>query len=86
MLTKIIKIHMSNGLHARPAAEFVRVASKFKSNVIIEHEGLTINGKSIMGLLMLGLAPGSEIRLIIDGEDEAAALEEITKLLESGQA
>lgn len=85
MITKIVKVHLKNGLHARPAAEFVRIASEFKSSIIVEHEGISVNGKSIMGLLMLGLYPGSEIKLVISGEDEEKALHSLTKLLESGK-
>ncbi len=85
MITKTVKVYLKNGLHGRPAAEFVRIASEFKSSIIVEHEGITVNGKSIMGLLMLGLYPNSEIKLIIDGEDEEKALHKLTQLLESGK-
>lgn len=85
MITKTIKINIKNGLHARPAAEFVRISSQYKSSIIVEHEGMSVNGKSIMGLLMLGLFPGAEIKVIINGEDEEQAFNHIKKLLEEDE-
>jgi len=82
MIIKTLKVHLVDGLHARPAAEFVRIASKFKSSIIVEHEGMSVNGKSIMGLLMLGLYPGSEVKIIVSGEDEEEAFKSLVKLLE----
>ncbi|MCS7204350.1 MAG: HPr family phosphocarrier protein [Leptospiraceae bacterium] len=84
MIVKTLKVNLESGLHARPAAEFVRVASKFRSSVIVEYEGISVNGKSIMGLLMLGLHPGAEIKVIINGDDEKEAFQSIQKLLKSG--
>ncbi len=83
-MPKIIKeITMINpqGLHARPAAMFVQIASKFSSNVTIHKGNDKINGKSIMGLLTLGLQKGTAIKLEIDGSDAEEACQEIVTLL-----
>jgi phosphotransferase system HPr (HPr) family protein len=82
MIIKTLKVQLVDGLHARPAAEFVRIASKFKSSIVVEHEGMSVNGKSIMGLLMLGLYPGSEVKIIVSGEDEEEAFKSLMELLE----
>lgn len=81
MIVETMKVNLIDGLHARPAAEFVRIASQYSSSIIIEHNGISVNGKSIMGLLMLGLYPGSEIKIIINGEDEKEVYDAIKKLL-----
>jgi phosphocarrier protein len=68
------------GLHARAAAKFVNTASAFGSTIQVERNGQRVNGKSIMGVMMLAASKGTEITLIIDGDDEneaAAALEEL---------
>ncbi len=72
------------GLHARPAALFVKKASEFFSEVWVEKDGTRVNGKSIMGLLMLACPLGSKVKLQIEGEDEAVALKELGKLIEDG--
>jgi phosphocarrier protein len=65
------------GIHARPAAMFVKTASRFKSSVLVEKDGETVNGKSIMGLMMLAAGPGSLIVVTCEGDDALQALEEI---------
>ncbi len=72
------------GLHARPAAEFVKLASRFRSEVWVEKDGLEVNGKSIMGVLMLAAESGSKLRLRVVGDDAEAALEALAHLIESG--
>ena len=72
------------GLHARPAAEFVKLASRFRSEVWIEKDGLEVNGKSIMGVLMLAAELGSKLRLRVVGDDAEAALEALAHLIERG--
>jgi phosphocarrier protein HPr len=72
------------GLHARPAASFVKKASEFTSTIFIEKDGTTVNGKSIMGLLMLACPLGSKITLKIEGGDEQRALQELGQLIEDG--
>ena len=72
-----------NGLHARPAAEIVKAASKFKSDITIARDDLEVNGKSIMGVMMLAAEYGSELLLRADGADEEDAVTAIAKLIES---
>ena len=69
------------GIHARPAAMFVKTANQFDCEVLVEKDGETVNGKSIMGLMMLAAGPGSKIRIQADGEDAAKAVTEIEALL-----
>ena len=69
------------GIHARPAAMFVKTANQFGCDVFVEKDGETVNGKSIMGLMMLAAGPGSKIRIQADGEDAAKAVIEIEALL-----
>jgi phosphocarrier protein len=70
------------GMHARAAGEFTRVASRFKSTVFVSHDGMEVNGKSIMGVLMLAAYCGTTIRVRAEGEDAEAALDALTKLVE----
>lgn len=72
------------GLHARPAAEFVKLASRFESEVWVEKDGLEVNGKSIMGVMMLAAEAGSEIRIRVMGSDAAAALSALLSLVHGG--
>jgi len=69
------------GIHARPAAMFVKTANQFDCEVFVEKDGETVNGKSIMGLMMLAAGPGSKIRVQADGADAANAVNEIEALL-----
>ena len=77
-----IKITNSLGLHARPASLFVKVATTFKSEIIVEKDGEEVNGKSLMGLLMLAAASGSIIKVSAKGEDCTSALQAIVELIE----
>lgn len=70
------------GIHARPAAMFVKVASKFSSTILVEKDGEQINGKSIMGLMMLAAGQGSDLVLMAEGRDAAEAVEALEKLFE----
>lgn len=72
-----------NGLHARPAAMFVKTASRYQTEIWVEKDGERVNGKSIMGLMMLAAGKGSVLHVEADGEDGATALEELKKLVES---
>lgn len=72
------------GMHARPAAMFVSHASKYKSEVFVEKNGLKVNGKSIMGVMMLAAEMGSELIIFADGEDEQEALRDLIELVKSG--
>ena len=69
------------GIHARPAAMFVKTANLFDCEVFVEKDGETVNGKSIMGLMMLAAGPGSKIRVQAEGNDAARAVSEIEALL-----
>lgn len=72
------------GLHARASAMFVKTASRFQSDIRIEREEVEVNGKSIMGIMMLAAAKGSSIRLKIEGPDEAPAMTTLGELINNG--
>jgi len=72
------------GLHARPAALLVTTATKFESQFFISKDSIRVNGKSIMGVMMLAAEMGTELILEVDGPDEIEAMEEILKIIESG--
>ncbi len=72
------------GLHARPAAKIVKLASGFTAEVEIVKDGMAVNGKSIMGVMMLAAECGSSITLRANGADEAAAVEALVQLVASG--
>ena len=71
------------GVHARPSAMFVRAASRFRCEVWVSKDGEEINGKSIMGLMMLAAGQGSKLRVRAEGPDAAEAMREIEALIES---
>ena len=71
------------GLHARPAAMFVRIASRYRSEVWVSKEGEEVNGKSIMGLMMLAAGKGSTLHLRCEGPDADRAADEIQELINS---
>ena len=76
-----VKIENRNGIHARPAAEIVKVAAKFKSEVVLVRDDLEVNGKSIMGVMMLAAEYGSTLDIRAAGEDAAAAVEAIASCI-----
>ncbi|MBD3379981.1 MAG: HPr family phosphocarrier protein [Candidatus Omnitrophica bacterium] len=78
---KELVVKNRTGLHARPAAMFVQIANKFQSDIMIEKEDQKVNGKSIMGILMLAAEKGSSITIIADGEDAEKAVEELSEIL-----
>ena len=69
------------GLHARAAAKFVTLASSFESDIQLSREGRTVNGKSIMGVMMLAAAKGTQLTLHISGQDEETALNQLNELV-----
>src|SRR3989440_2745232 len=69
------------GLHARPAAMFVRIASRFRSEIWVSKEGEEVNGKSIMGLMMLAAGQGSKLRIRCEGPDADKAIAELEELI-----
>ena len=72
------------GLHARPAAMFVRIASRHRAEIWVSKEGEEVNGKSIMGLMMLAAGQGSKLRVRCDGPDADKAIEELEELIKAG--
>ena len=81
MTEREVQIVNRNGLHARPAAEIVKVASKFKSDITMIREDLEVNGKSIMGVMMLAAEFGSTLLLRASGPDANEALDAIADLI-----
>lgn len=77
MIKKSITIQLSIGLEARPIAMVVQTASKFNSSIYLEFQNKKINAKSIMGMMSLSVLNGDSIDLVVDGEDEDAALKEM---------
>src|ERR1700747_1519636 len=69
------------GLHARPAAMFVRIASRYRAEIWVSKEGEEVNGKSIMGLMMLAAGQGSKLHLRCEGPDAAKAMSELEELI-----
>ena len=84
MIKKNTRIVNRLGLHARPSAMLVTAATKFESEVFFTRDSIRVNGKSIMGVMMLAAEQGVEIIVEVDGTDEEAAIEEILKVIESG--
>ena len=72
------------GIHARPAAMFVKIANRFECEIFVEKDGERVNGKSIMGLMMLAAGQGSKLRIRCDGPDADKALEELEELIRAG--
>ena len=72
------------GMHARPAAEFVKTASKFKAAVLVSKDGLSVNGKSIMGVMMLAAERGSSMLIKAEGEDAELAMDALLALVAAG--
>jgi phosphocarrier protein HPr len=80
-LTKEVVVVNKLGIHARPAARFVKLANRFTSEIFVEKDGEKVNGKSIMGLLMLAAGPGSRVRVEAHGGDASQALHELEDLI-----
>jgi phosphocarrier protein HPr len=80
-MVKEITITNKLGIHARPAAMFVKTANRFECDIFVEKDGEKVNGKSIMGLMMLAAGPGSKLTVEAAGDDAAKALAEIEKLI-----
>ncbi|MEE9253879.1 MAG: HPr family phosphocarrier protein [Pseudomonadales bacterium] len=83
MIETAVTIINKLGLHARAAAKFVNTAQKFASVVKLSNDGRTIDGKSIMSVMMLGASQGVDLTLRVDGHDEKEATEALTALIES---
>ena len=83
IMERSVKIVNKNGLHARPAAELVKTASRFQSEITMVRDDLEVNGKSIMGVMMLAAECGSTLQLKAEGPDAAEALDALERLIES---
>lgn len=83
-MEKLVTITNASGLHARPAGMFVKKAAEFKSTVEVNAKGKTVNAKSIMGIMSLGLAQGDELTIVANGEDQEAAVNALAELIENG--
>ena len=84
MASTRVVVRNKYGLHAKPAAMFVQLANQFKSDVYVNKNGVEVNGKSIMSVMMLAVERGTEITIRCIGEDEKEALEALKKLVDSG--
>lgn len=84
MADKAVTIRNSLGLHARPAAQLVRMAAGFSSAIELERDGMSVNAKSIMGVMMLAAEQGAVLQLRADGPDADAAIAALAELIESG--
>jgi len=84
MIEQTVKIINNAGLHTRPAATIVKLASKYKSDFYLSKDGLKINGKSIIGVMTMAAEKGSEIVLTFEGEDEEDAAKEIIDYFNRG--
>jgi phosphocarrier protein len=84
MLCKEFIIINKLGLHARASALFVKTASRFTADVKLAKEGVEVNGKSIMGIMMLAASKGTSVNLSVDGTDESEALQTIGDLINNG--
>ncbi len=83
VIKKQLTVKNKSGLHARPAALFVQVANKFDSRITVKRDSEEVNGKSIMGILMLGAEKDSIIIIEADGEDALSAIQELEKVVSS---
>jgi phosphocarrier protein HPr len=84
LVLREVEIVNRAGMHARPAAEFVKTAARFAADIRVEKDGLEVNGKSIMGVLMLAAERGSKLRLSARGKDAAAAVAALADLIGRG--
>ena len=84
MKEEVLAVKNQMGIHAKPAALFVQTAARFKSAVTVSKDGVQINGKSIMGLMLLAAECGSKLKVTVDGPDEAAALAALKDIFARG--
>ena len=82
MIERVFQIKNRLGLHARPAAMLVQEAAKHKSAIVVVKDGLEVNGKSVMGLMLLAAESGSKLTIRADGPDEEKAIEAIGRIFE----
>ncbi|KPV43743.1 HPr family phosphocarrier protein [Alicyclobacillus ferrooxydans] len=85
MKEQVVRVEIREGLHARPATEFVKTAVKFSSDIKLGKDGKFIDAKSILGLMSMAIAQGQEVTLQATGSDEEKAIEALAKLLTEGE-
>jgi len=83
LMTREFLVSNKLGIHARPAAMFVKIANRFACEILVEKDGEKVNGKSIMGLMMLAAGPGSKLKVHADGHDALQALVELETLVKA---
>ncbi len=81
-MSRDVMVNNKLGIHARPAAMFVKTANRFRCDIFVEKDGEKVNGKSIMGLMMLAAGPGSKLTVSAHGQDASQALAELETLIE----
>ncbi|UOF91330.1 HPr family phosphocarrier protein [Fodinisporobacter ferrooxydans] len=81
MAERAVKVLLRSGLHARPAALFVQEANKFSSEIFIEKQGKSVNAKSIMGVMSLAIAAGTDIVIHAEGSDAEAAVDRLAEMV-----
>lgn len=81
MAEKTFKITSESGIHARPATVLVQAAGKYNSDIQIEYNGKSVNLKSIMGVMSLGIGQGAEVKFIAQGSDESEAIAKLTEIM-----
>ena len=81
-VTTDVTVLNAEGLHARPAMQFVDLASRFESTVLVQKEGETVDGKSVMGMITLGATQGTLLKIEAEGDDAEAVCEALKKLFE----
>jgi phosphocarrier protein len=80
-IERVVTILNKRGLHARAAAKFVKLVAQFAAELTVTKDGVSVSGRSIMGLMMLAAGPGSDVLLHASGEDAVAALDAVTALI-----
>ena len=84
MVTRSVQVTNALGLHARAAARFVHLATRFSSHIRVSRDAKVMDGKSIMGILLLAAARGTHLTISADGPDETNAVDSLVRLVESG--
>ena len=84
MIQREVRIVNRLGLHARAAARFVHTANRFRARITVAHDGRSMDGKSILGILLLAASQGTRLMVSADGEDEAPAVEALAALIDGG--
>lgn len=79
-----VRVQNEVGLHARPATFFIQRANKYKSSIWLERGEKRVNGKSLLGVLSLGIVGGMDVRITADGEDQMEAVQDLARLVDSG--